>query len=85
MLMEEKRFEEKWESEEQERTAVVRRRREIGGGSQEIKTVALISVASAGSMVRQRARCFFIYFLIDCQVCRLRQVPRMGQEEELYT
>lgn len=86
MLMGKKRFEEKWESEEQERRAVVRRRREIGDGSQEIKTVALISVASAVSVVRQHACLLFDLFSDRLlSVTGLRQVLRMGQKEELCT
>ena len=40
MLMDKEGFEERWESVEQERTAVVRKQRKIDEGLQEIKTVA---------------------------------------------
>ena len=40
MLMDEQGFEERQESEEQERTAVVRKQRKTDEGLQEIKTVA---------------------------------------------
>lgn len=61
---------ERWDSEDQERTAVVRKQKEIDDGLQEIKMVALIPVDFAVHMSGSLLVCFLIYFLIDCWVLR---------------
>lgn len=62
MLMEEKGFKERWESEDQERTVVVRREEKTDDSLQEIKMVVLISIDFAINMVRQHACLLFDLF-----------------------
>lgn len=70
MLMDEEGFEKRWESKEQERTAVVRRQRKIDDGLQEIKTVALYLLILLLTCSGRKLVCFLICFLIvKCYRC----------------